>query len=399
MDSKERILKMLEEGKITSEEAIRLMETMDKKEKNSASDSSEETGNNKQTDDNEEYWDGGMFNDLYKQFMGEVNKYVNSDKISEKSKGVNEKANKTYKDVRNKFDNSQQASQLFKSVEKAFDSVKTTNFDSMFAGGAKNRLIETIDEEYSSISIDITNGNVNIVPTDRVQTAKFEVTPFYRKLDNKRNYFKDIICEVKNGELIIVSDIRAAKVNVELNLNPETIKRMIISGSNGDVTMKNQEVKDLTIDLLNGDVNLEETVTDQAYVRTSRGNITVDRGAYGNVELVSMVGTINTDQFNAKDITVSANGSVNLTLQNTTESATINTNMGSVNLSIPQGRALEGRLSTVVGQLNYPPEVDARFMKHQDFGLKELMLVNDTDEPGLFIEVSTKFGSVTLHRS
>ncbi len=399
MDSKERILKMLEEGKITSEEAIRLMETMDKKEKNSASDSSEETGNNKQTDDNEEYWDDGMFNDLYKQFMGEVNKYVNSDKISEKYKGVNEKANKTYKDVRNKFDNSQQASQLFKSVEKAFDSVKTTNFDSMFAGGAKNRLIETIDEEYSSISIDITNGNINIVPTDRVQTAKFEVTPFYRKLDNKRNYFKDIICEVKNGELIIVSDIRAAKVNVELNLNPETIKRMIISGSNGDVTMKKQEVKDLTIDLLNGDVNLEETVTDQAYVRTSRGNITVDRGAYGNVELVSMVGTINTDQFNAKDITVSANGSVNLTLQNTTESATINTNMGSVNLSIPQGRALEGRLSTVVGQLNYPPEVDARFMKHQDFGLKELMLVNDTDEPGLFIEVSTKFGSVTLHRS
>lgn len=399
MDSKERILKMLEEGKITSEEAIRLMETMDKKDAGSQSGSSQETSDEKQENNDEQYWDGNMFNDLYKQFMGEVNKYVKSDKINEKYKDVNERANKTYKDVRTKFDNSQQASQLFKSVEKAFDSVKTTNFDSMFAGGAKNRLIETIDEEYSSISLDITNGNINIVPTDRVQTAKFEVTPFYRKLDKKRNYFKDIICEVKNGELVIVSDIRAAKVNVELNLNPETIKRMIISGSNGDVTLNKQEVKDLTIDLLNGDVNLKETVTDQAYVRTSRGNVTVTEGAYGNVELVSMVGTIDTDQFNAKDITVSANGSVNLTLQNTTQSATINTNMGSINLSIPQGRALEGRLSTVVGQLNYPPEVDARFMKHQDFGLKELMLVNDTEEPGLFIEASTKFGSVTLHRS
>lgn len=398
MDSKERILKMLEEGKITSEEAIRLMETMDEKENGSQPDSSEEA-DGKDQKNNDQYWDGNMFSDLYNQFMGEVNKYVNSDKINEKYKDVNERANKTYKDVRNKFDNSQQASQIFKSVEKAFDSVRTTSFDSMFAGGAKNRLIETIDEEYSSISIDITNGNINIVPTDRVQTAKFEVTPFYRKLDNKRNYFKDIICEVRNGELVIVSDIRAAKVNVELNLNPETIKRMIISGSNGDVTLNSQEIKDLTIDLLNGDVNLEKTVTDQAYVRTSRGNITVAEGAYGAVELVSMVGTINTDQFNAKDITVSANGSVNLTLQNTTESATINTNMGSINLSIPQGRALEGRLSTVVGQLNYPPEVDARFMKHQDFGLKELMLVNDTDEPGLFIEAGTKFGSVTLHRS
>src|SRR5699024_12139344 len=135
----------------------------------------------------------------------------------------------------------------------------------------------------------------------------------------------------KNGELIIVADIRAAKVNVELNLNPETIKRMIISGSNGDVTMKKQEVKDLTIDLLNDDVNLEETVTDQAYVRTSRGNITVDRGAYGNVELVSMVETINTDQLNAKDINLSDKGSVNLTIKNKNESNKKNTNKSDLN--------------------------------------------------------------------
>ncbi|CAM4255692.1 DUF4097 family beta strand repeat-containing protein [Lacicoccus alkaliphilus] len=397
MDSKERILKMLEEGKITSEEAIRLMETMDKKEGQDHSASADDAGEKKKDDDG--YWDGGMVNDLFQQFMGEVNKYVNPDKLNKTYKDVNQRANRTYQDVRTKFDSNQQASQVFKSVERAFDSVKNTNFDSVFSGGAKNRLIETIDESYSSISLDITNGDIKIVPTDRVQTAKFEVTPFYRKLDDKRNYFQDIICEVKNEELVIVSDIRAAKVNVELNLNPETIRRLIITGSNGNVSLKDQDIKDLTIDVLNGHVKLEDTVTDHAFVRTSKGNISVEKGAYGDVELISMVGTINTDQFNAKDITVSANGSVNMTLQSTTDSATINTNMGSVNLSIPQGRPLEGRLSTVVGQLNYPPEVDARFMKHQDFGLKELMLVNDSDEPGLFIEVSTKFGSVTLHRT
>ena len=397
MDSKERILKMLEEGKITSEEAIRLMETMDKKEDQDQSASAGDTGQKKK--DGDEYWNGGMVNDLFQQFMGEVNKYVNPDKLNKTYKDVNQRANKTYQDVRTRFDSNQQASQVFKSVERAFDSVKNTNFDSVFSGGAKNRLIETIDESYSSISLDITNGDIKIVPTDRVETAKFEVTPFYRKLDTKRNYFQDIICEVKNDELVIVSDIRSAKVNVELNLNAETIRRLIITGSNGNVSLKDQDIKDLTIDVLNGHVKLEDTVTDHAFVRTSKGNISVEKGAYGEVELISMVGTINTDQFNAKDITVSANGSVNMTLQSTTDSATINTNMGSVNLSIPQGRPLEGRLSTVVGQLNYPPEVDARFMKHQDFGLKELMLVNDSDEPGLFIEVSTKFGSVTLHRS
>jgi DUF4097 and DUF4098 domain-containing protein YvlB len=388
---------MLEEGKITSEEAIRLMETMDRKEGQDQSASADDTGQKKK--DGDEYWDGGMVNDLFQQFMGEVNKYVNPDKLNKTYKDVNQRANKTYQDVRTRFDSNQQASQVFKSVERAFDSVKNTNFDSVFSGGAKNRLIETIDESYSSISLDITNGDIKIVPTDRVETAKFEVTPFYRKLDAKRNYFQDIICEVKNDELVIVSDIRSAKVNVELNLNAETIRRLIITGSNGNVSLKDQDIKDLTIDVLNGHVKLEDTVTEHAFVRTSKGNISVEKGAYGDVELKSMVGTINTDQFNAKNITVSANGSVNMTLQSTTDSATISTNMGSVNLSIPQGRPLEGRLSTVVGQLNYPPEVDARFMKHQDFGLKELMLVNDSDEPGLFIEVSTKFGSVTLHRS
>ncbi len=66
-------------------------------------------------------------------------------------------------------------------------------------------------------------------------TAKFEVTPFYRKLDKQRNYFQDIICEVKNDELIIVSDIRTARVNVELQVNPSIVNRLIVSGSNGNV--------------------------------------------------------------------------------------------------------------------------------------------------------------------
>src|SRR5690625_2563795 len=199
MDSKERILKMLEEGKITSEEAIRLMETMDKRENGNQSASADDTGEKKKTGD--EYWDGGIVNDLFQQFMGEVNKYVKPDKLNKTYKDVNERASRTYQDMRTKFDSNQQASQVFKSVERAFDSVKNTNFDSVFSGGAKNRLIETLDEPFSSISLDITNGDIKIVPTDRVQTAKFEVTPFYRKLDTKRNYFQDIICEVKNDEL------------------------------------------------------------------------------------------------------------------------------------------------------------------------------------------------------
>ncbi|MCG7331641.1 DUF4097 family beta strand repeat-containing protein [Salinicoccus roseus] len=384
MDNKDRILKMLEEGKITSEEAVRLLDAIESKPdreqtvQNEDSSRQEHTRNTTEEDSK----------DVFQQFMSEFQRYVNTDK-----------ANQAFSQVKSRLEGQKQTAQVYKTFEKAFDNVKNSTIDSMFTQGSKNRLIETIEDSYSNISVDITNGNVKVVPTDRVTTAKFEVTPFYRKIDKQRNYFQDIICEVKNDELIIVSDIRTARVNVELQVNPSIVNRLIVSGSNGNVSIEGQEFNDLTVDLLNGSINLDETASSSAFIRTSRGNVNVKGGAHGDLELISMVGTINTETLNAQDVTVSSNGSVNISLNERTESATINANMGSININVPHDRALEGRLSTVVGQINYPPDLDARFMKSQDIGFKELMLVNDTDEKALLLEVGTKFGSVTLHRS
>ncbi|MCC4722592.1 DUF4097 family beta strand repeat-containing protein [Salinicoccus sp. RF5] len=384
MDNKDRILKMLEEGKITSEEAVRLLDAIESKPDREQTAQNE--GHSRQEDTRNTAEEDSK--DVLQQFMNEFQKYVNTDK-----------ANQAFSQVKSRLEGQKQAAQVYKTFEKAFDNVKNSTIDSMFTQGSKNRLIETVEDSYSNISVDITNGNVKVVPTDRVTTAKFEVTPFYRKLDKQRNYFQDIICEVKNDELIIVSDIRTARVNVELQVNPSIVNRLIVSGSNGNVSIEGQEFNDLTVDLLNGSINLDETASSSAFIRTSRGNVNVKGGAHGALELISMVGTINTETLNAKDVTVSSNGSVNISLNERTESATINANMGSININVPHDRSLEGRLSTVVGQINYPPDLDARFMKSQDIGFKELMLVNDTDEKALLLEVGTKFGSVTLHRS
>ncbi|MFB9860414.1 DUF4097 family beta strand repeat-containing protein [Salinicoccus siamensis] len=383
MDNKDRILKMLEEGKITSEEAIRLMEAIESKEKQDdpVQDTKEDRSNRNRSTKN-----GSK--DILNQFMDEFQKYVNP-----------EKANEALNQVKNKMEGQKQTAQVYRTFEKAFDSVKNSSIDAMFTQGSKNRLIETVEDDYSNVSIDIANGNIKVVPTDGSTTARFEVTPFYRKLDKQRNYFQDIICEVKNEELLIVSDIRTARVNIELQVNRETLRRLIISGSNGNVQIESQSFNDLTIDLLNGNISIEDAVSSNAFIRTSRGDITVKAGSHGSIEMISMLGTINTDKLNAKDITISSNGSVNVSLEPGTESATVNANMGSININIPHARAVEGRLSTVIGQINYPPDLNVRFMKSQDIGFKELMLLNDTEEEALLLEVGTKFGSVTLHRS
>lgn len=382
MDHKARILQMLEEGKITAQEAFQLIEALDEKgaqtepkvEQKTTEDNSTKTkssGKSKSVED--------IFSDITSDFQ----KLFNSEKVSSTIKNIRE---------------NEQAKQVFSTVENAFESVKNSNFESMFSQGPKNRLIETINDDVSRLNLDVTHGNITIVPTERVTTVKFEVTPLYRKLDKKKNYFEDIICEVNDGTLNVVSDAKFVKVNVEILMNQAELKRLIISGTNGNVNLSTHIFEELTVDLLNGNITLDGTITTNAFLRTSRGNITVDKGSHKTLEMISMFGAIKTGDLHAKELTVSANGAVNIVLDKQTESAVLNSNMGNINLTVPRDRHFEGRMSTVLGQLNYPSDIEVRSMKHQDIGMKEVMLINDTDDASVYLEVSTKFGSVTLHR-
>src|SRR5699024_9247210 len=131
MDNKDRILKMLEEGKISSEEAIRLMEAMDKKEDSSSGEQDDgpetkrtggrSTGSSGNFASSSEAWD---------ELVGECQQYI-----------ILDNANETYINVKHKFENQKYPSQVFCSLGKAFDSVKNPLIDSMFSSGGKNRLI------------------------------------------------------------------------------------------------------------------------------------------------------------------------------------------------------------------------------------------------------------------
>lgn len=376
MNGKERILKMLEEGQITTKEAIDLMNALNYEEHKNET-------NDKTNDDN------SLFK-FFENMTDEVGKYLDPEVIQKN-------AQKTYQDVRNKTKVSKGAVDILNTLESIFDKAKVGNIDAIFQEGAKNKLIETIDEDFSSITLDVTNGNVEIRPTEGVTAARFEITSFYKQLDKKRNYFEEIFCSVKDGNLEIVSPLRSARVNIVLEVNSEALDRLIVSSSNGNVDVKGLLVKDLSVDLLNGNIKTEDFTAKTAFLRTSRGNLEVLDSTFTDLELISMLGAISTRDLDVEEIEIKANGSVGLSLNEDTREAKIATNMGSINVEVPAHRKVEGRLNTVMGQINYPPGLNIRDMKPSDLGLKEIMIINDTDEAGLVIEASTKVGSVTLH--
>src|SRR5699024_5122036 len=107
---------------------------------------------------------------------------------------------------------------------------------------------------YYAVSLHDALPILEIRPTEGVTAARFEITSFYKQLDKKRNYFEEIFCSVKDGNLEIVSPLRSARVNIVLEVNSEALDRLIVSSSNGNVDVKGLLVKDLSVDLLNGNI-------------------------------------------------------------------------------------------------------------------------------------------------
>src|SRR5699024_10184286 len=103
MNGKERILKMLEEGQITTKEAIDLMNALNYEEHKNET-------NDKTNDDN------SLFK-FFENMTDEVGKYLDPEVIQKN-------AQKTYQDVRNKTKVSKGAVDILNTLESIFDKAK-----------------------------------------------------------------------------------------------------------------------------------------------------------------------------------------------------------------------------------------------------------------------------------
>src|SRR5699024_5033656 len=122
----------LEEGKITSSEAIELMSQLNEKGSN------DQEQRDSRGKENSEDTDKSKLNDYFDQFTDEFNKYVNKDKESSSY------SNDTAKSGRHR-----QVKQIFDGHDNAFDTVGCSH-DPLGARGPSNRLIGTREQDVSS---------------------------------------------------------------------------------------------------------------------------------------------------------------------------------------------------------------------------------------------------------
>jgi DUF4097 and DUF4098 domain-containing protein YvlB len=356
-EQRKRILKMLEEGLITADEAEELLQVLeDKKAKESSS-----------------------------HFT-----YTNGEDFSKKEsfqKDYTERKSTKHK--------------IFDFLDETLQKIKKIDLDWSFGSSVEvSQIYQYEESEFSSFHIAIKNGKVHLQtwdePSVRIE-CRAKVYTKNEEIDAKQLFAEKLIMNITNqqfyvelgtkkikAEMIIYipnhlykkGEIRLFNGPIQLeNLQCEKLKA---NTSNGKIVFKNVSGEEWDINGVNNQILLDNVVCDECEVETMNGAITLD-GRFGKIESQLVSGSI--------DCHWHGDGEFGY-FKNTT---------GSIQIYVPAECAVEGELKTSVGNVECELPNFQTSKKEHDLLKKSLHFRTEKNtSKTLFIEAESKTGSIKV---
>lgn len=347
MDERKRILKLVEAGTISAEEAIELLEALSQQKEPTQStapsvySTPEQTTTNKEPEfvfEEEKKRKTTGFEDLFSK-LG--------------NKDLNRKVDELMQELRH--DLSEFSGRMMTMMNTTLSKVK--DFDVEFPFGEKVEFSKSYAfnaDEVRGFEIDIPNGRVtvergtaepNVLIEALVKTQKKETE--YDTIEE----FTDGFVELKDGKIEVATQSKLSHIALNIVLPEKQYDVFIIRLLNGGITVNDAEAKLLKVKTYNGTVKAENVVFDHANLQSANGAIEA-RGIQGDdIEAETANGRIYIDG-DVKEVEAeSVNGHVVVT---TTSSKAYKvkarTVAGSVELYIPKDVALDGQVTSNLGR-------------------------------------------------
>lgn len=384
-NERKRILTMLENGTISMDEALTLLEKLDV--------------NKKTVTENVEFRQKQS-----DESHSADNKQTYAGEEDSRSTGKNDETppvDEFIEDIRKDFVTV--GDRFMQFMQTAVTKMKDFDFDSPFGNSTTfqhtvTKQVEQLDE----ILIDIDNGSVILQPTDTKEIrAEFTVKSYNSKSEEeaKKEFLNKMICVVDEGKLRVLSDSKFNQVNV-------------------DLFIPKQQFEKISVRLLNGNFNLQDASVDRLYAKTANGKVDIERVQFKDAELETGNGSIRLNDSDGemveaetingrvylsgklKDVEAkSLNGHVVVT---TTDQAAQKINAktvsGSVELYLPPNVALEGDISTNMGRLDLQLHDITKTVEQEQF-LQRIVRFNKSVEGSslpLHVQGEAKTGSVIV---
>jgi DUF4097 and DUF4098 domain-containing protein YvlB len=364
-EEKKRILKMVEEGKLTVDEAVTLLDELEK---------AQQTMEQKQ-----------------EQIVHELSTAVNFEE-SKKEDPFQPK----YQSTKEK---------IFDFVDSALKKIKDFDFDLNFGQSVEiSHIFHQGDVDLKDMDIDVANGSVKIAAWDQPD-LRIECQAKVFRVENsdqaRENFLRDVIFSVENQKLRFMTQQKWMKVESIIYVPKSQYERVRIRMFNGPVTGEELHVEDLRVKTANGKINLDRVNGKKAEVETANGKIKIISSLFDELEAETINGGIKLDGDFKKVETQSFNGNISYKITgNRIEVIQIKATTGGIDLYVPEGMPVNGELKTNLGGFNVQL-VGVQVLEEKSEMIQKSLRFQSVNHPDKMVKIyaDTKTGSIAIHKS
>lgn len=369
-EERKMILKMIEDGKITAEEGLQLL--------NALKDDTVEAGGEEATE------------------QAAQSKEISTD--------VDWSSGASYSQAEKKSPSF--AARFSDFVEDAIQKIKEFDLDFNFGSSVEvEHVFQHQDAQIEKVDISIENGNLLLRPWDEndvrieCQVKVFKV----KDQDEARNTFIDVIdFSVKDQVLKFHSPKKSMKVNTIVYVPKNHLEEVNLYVFNGKVNGEGALVsRDIDVKTVNGAIEFEKIVTQDGDFETANGAITIPKLDAVHSEAKTINGTVKVGALQGKFDGETLSGTIEYSLLEPADArAYIKTTTGSVIVQVPDNVKTEGKLKTTVGGIHCKLDDFAVVDEKKEFANNKMsFLSNKSGEYSFYVEAEATTGSVTVKRS
>lgn len=364
-EEKKRILKMVEEGKLTVDEAVTLLDELEQA----------------------------------KQTMEQKQEEI----VHELSTAVNFEEAKKGDAFQAKFQSTKE--KIFDFVDSALKKIKDFDFDLNFGQSVEiSHIFHHGDADLKEVDIDVANGSVKIAAWEQPD-VRIECQAKVFRVENsdqaRQNFLRDTVFSVDNQKLRFMTQQKWMKVDSIIYVPKAQYDRIRIRIFNGAVTGEDMNVDDLRVKTANGKIDLDRVQGKKAEIETANGKINIIGSLFDDLEAETINGTIKLDGDFKRVETQSFNGNISYHLSgNRAELVHVKATTGGIDLYIPDGLPVNGELKTNLGGFNVEL-VGVQVLEEKSEMIQKSLRFKSINHPDQMMKIyaDTKTGSIAIHKS
>ena len=317
-EERKRILKMVEEGKLTVDEALVLLEELEKSTKSM-----------------EEKQDK-----LFKELSTVVN-FEESKKESRKEHDSQQK----YYSTKEK---------IFEFVDIALKKIKDFDLDFNFGKNIEvSHIFQQTDAYIKQVEIDVANGNIQVIPWDQ-KDVRVECQAKVYRVDSQEqarmNFLKDVTFAIEGDRLRFSTGQKWMKLETVIYIPQAEYEQIKIRMFNGSIKGASLLVKQCKVKTANGKITMDGITSQIVEAETANGTIQFNNSEIADIEAETINGAIKMHGDFQRVELQSFNGDISCRMVGTQcEDVSAKTTTGNIDIFVPEYVSLNGELKSNLG--------------------------------------------------